>query len=228
MKSVQIIQNWGCEPPGTTLEYLESHGLPHNIVHSYAGDPMPALADCEAVIVLGCPLSVINYDEHEFLKKLYAFTAAVLRKDIPLLGICFGAQMISRLLGATVSRNDFTEVGLYRVRLTPENKADPACRGFEDSFEVFHWHNDALKAPRGTTLLVEDEAGRHQVFRKGRAIAQLFHLEQRAEDIPGWCDEYPDELAAAGKTREGLLGAYAVKAERLKELNFRFLDNFFA
>ncbi len=226
MKSIQIIQNWAAEPAGTITEYLDKRGLSYKVVLSYAGDTMPDVAACEAAIVLGCPHSVNIYNDFDFLKKLYAFMAAGLRHDLPILGICLGGQMLAKVLGAQISKNDVREIGLYKTRLTEAGKADRIFDGFEDEFEVFHWHNDTFGIPYGATLLAEGEECRNQAFRKCNAVGLQFHLEPRPEDIPLWCDEYSDELAAEQKTKEVLVKAFAEKTNLLRESNFRLIKNF--
>jgi len=226
VKSIQIIQNWAAEPAGTITDYLNRHSLSYETIRSYAGESMPDVSACEAAIVLGCPHSVNIYNEFEFLKNLYAFIAAGVRHDLPLLGICLGGQMLAKVLGAQVRKNDVREIGLYRACLTEAGKADPIFAGFDDEFDVFHWHNDTFAIPYGATLLAEEETCRNQAFRKGNAVALQFHLEPRPEDIPLWCDEYSDELTAENKTKDDLVSAFADKADRLKELNFRLVKNF--
>ena len=226
MKPIQIIQNWAAEPAGTTTDYLGGQGLSYNVVRSYAGDPIPDVSACEAAIVLGCPHSVNFYNDIEFLKRLYAFLAAGVRRNLPILGICLGGQMLAKVLGAEVSRNDVREIGLYTARLTEAGRTDKIFEGFENEFDVFHWHNDTFRVPYGASLLAEGETCRNQAFRKGNAVALQFHLEPRPEEIPLWCDEYRDELAAERKSKEELADAFALKAEVLRKSNFRLLKNF--
>jgi len=214
VKSIQIIQNWAAEPAGTVADYLDENNLPYEVVRAYDGAPMPDISACDI------------YNEFEFLKNLYAFIAAGVRHDLPLLGICLGGQMLAKVLGAQVVKNDVREIGLYRACLTEAGKADPIFAGFDDEFDVFHWHNDTFAIPYGATLLAEEETCRNQAFRKGNAVALQFHLEPRPEDIPLWCDEYSDELTAENKTKDDLVSAFADKADRLKELNFRLVKNF--
>lgn len=226
MKKIQIIQNWAVEPPGTIADYLDSRDLPYNVVKSYDGEAMPDVADCDAAIVLGCPHSVNVYREHDFLKRLYAFLAAAVRHDLPMLGICLGGQMLAKVLGAEVRRNEVREIGLYKARLTEEGKADPLFDGFEAEFDVFHWHNDTFKIPYGAALLAEGAECRNQAFRKGNAAALQFHVEPRAEEIPAWCDEYNDELLAENKSKDDIVGAFAARADQLRAMSFRLIENF--
>jgi GMP synthase-like glutamine amidotransferase len=180
-----------------------------------------------AVINLGCPHSVTDYYQNDSLKRLYAYVAQVVRAGKPYLGICFGAQMLAHLLGAKVEHNRVKEIGVYRVRLTPEGQADPLFAGFEESFEVFHWHAETFRVPFGAQLLIEGDDCRNQAFRKGNLVGLQFHLEAGLEDVARWCDEYRAELDEAGKTREEILGRFEPISESMRQSNYRLLDNFF-
>ncbi|MCP4685867.1 MAG: type 1 glutamine amidotransferase, partial [bacterium] len=148
------------------------------------------------------------------------------RHDLPLLGICLGGQMLAKVLGAQVQKNAVPEIGLYKTRLTEAGRGDSIFTGFEDEFEVFHWHNDTFKIPYGAALLAEGDTCRNQAFRMGNAVALQFHLEPRPEEIPIWCDEYADELSTDNKSKEDLIDAFTAQAGQLKDLNFRLLKNF--
>jgi GMP synthase-like glutamine amidotransferase len=152
--------------------------------------------------------------------------AAAVRKDLPLLGICLGGQMLAKVLGAQVRKNNVREIGIYKARLTEEGKADRLFAGFQDEFDVFHWHNDTFKISHGATFLAEGKDCRNQAFRKGNAVGLQFHVEPLPEEIPLWCDEYRDELVAENKTKDEIVGAFRNSAEKLKHMSFRLMQNF--
>ena len=106
MKPICIIQNCEAETAGTIIDYLDARGRPSLIVPSYKTQIYPSVDTIEAVINLGCPISMTNYREHEFLKEVYAFVAQVVRDGKRYLGICFGAQMLAHVLGAKVAPNN--------------------------------------------------------------------------------------------------------------------------
>jgi GMP synthase (glutamine-hydrolysing) len=227
MKPVCIIQNCEAETPGTIIDYLDSRKRPCLIVPSFRTGAFPPLETVEAVVNLGCPVSMTHYREHEFLREVYAFVAEAVRTNKPYLGICFGAQMLAHVLGARVTPNSVKEIGSYRVRLTSEGARDSLFAGFDGAFDVFHWHGDTFGVPFGASLLVERDDCKNQAFRQGNLVGLQFHLEAAASEVPLWCDAYSDELREVGKTKEEIVEQYRHVAETVRELNFTFLDSFF-
>lgn len=226
MKPILIVQNWAEESAGTIAEYLDENKLAYRVIANHDKEPLPDSSDVETVIILGCPYSLSTYRQHNFLKRLYSFTAEVVRRDIPLMGICFGGQMLAQILGAEVKRNETKEIGIYPCRLTDEGATDRLFAGFQKEFDVFHWHADTFAIPHGASHLAEGDECRNQAFRKNNAVAVQFHLEPRADEIPQWCDEYADELTEEGKTKADITEAFNRNADEIRRLNHRLIRNF--
>lgn len=226
MKPILIVQNCKDELSGTILEYLLQKDLPHDTVESYCDQPLPDPETIGPVVLLGCPLSVIDYYEHDYLKRLFAFTAELARRNHPCLGICFSGQMLAKILGAKVKVNDVKEIGCYTVRLTAEGEADPIFTGFDKEFPVLHWHGDTFGVPFGTSLLIEGKDCRNQAFRKGNLVAVQFHMEATPAEVEAWCDVYPQDLADVGKTKQEVVEQYGAIAEQVRLQNNLLLDNF--
>lgn len=227
MKPILIVQNCEIETAGTILDYLNERELDYDIVHSYRGDKLPEVVDVDTVINLGCPCSITNYREQDFLKNLYAFVSEAVLFGRQYLGICFGAQMLAHVLGAKVAPNEVKEIGTYRVRLTPEGFMDPLFTDFDQTFDVFHWHSDTFNLPFGAQLLVEGADCRNQVFRKGNLLGLQFHFEANLADVSCWCDAYKTELREVRKTKGEIMAQYRKVSESMQRLNFKLLDNFF-
>jgi len=225
-KPICIVQNWEAESPGYLATFLEDNQLPYNVVKNYANESLPIADDIEALIILGTPISALNYREHDNLVRLFALVSAAVRKDIPLLGICFGGQLVARVLGADVIRNDVRELGLYRVQLTDAGREDKLFTGLGTELDVFHWHSDTFMIPHGATLLATSETCTNQAFRKNNAVAVQFHIEPTIDEVPVWCDAYPEELAEEGLTKEGLVIVYREKADRMQQLSYHLMQNF--
>ncbi len=228
MKPVLIIQNTPFESPGNVPAYLRERNISTQIVRSYVNDVFPEPDSVSAIINLGCPHSVTTYYQHDFLTKLYAYASGAVRANVPYLGICFGGQMLAKILGARVEANPVKEIGTYTVNLTEAGKSDPLFAGFPDTFPVFHWHGDTFRIPFDAAHLVSGEDCKNQAFRKGRLVALQFHLEALAEEVPSWCDVYADELAGFGAEKKNIIADYNLVADQVSKLGLRLLDNFFA
>ncbi|MFZ5981404.1 MAG: type 1 glutamine amidotransferase [Candidatus Zixiibacteriota bacterium] len=226
MKPVAVIQNWASESGGAILDYFEEHHIPCQVVHGYRGDAMPAVEDLSVAVVLGCPISVNRYREHDFLTRLYEFMSVAVKKEMPLLGICLGAQMLAKVLGAEVKRNHVREIGIYRVNLTEAGINDKVFEGFGSPLTVFHWHQDTFGVVRGAILLATSDTCTNQAFRYKNSVGLQFHIEPLSEDIPRWCDEYAKELAEENLTKEKIVTDFKQNAEALRLSTFRLLDNF--
>ena len=143
----------------------------------------------------------------------------------PCFGICCGAQLLAIALGAEARPSPVVEIGLTELALTRAGRADPVLRGFPDRFPAFEWHADTFDVPPGADLLVVGEASRNQMFRKGRAVGVMFHLEVSAEVAGGWARAYADELREAGKTAEEVVAECRAREGEMRELGRRLVGN---
>lgn len=110
-----------------------------------------------------------------------------LRKDLPVLGICLGAQLIAKTLGAAVYPNQEKEIGWYDVSPTNEAESDPLLAVFKGTEKVFQWHGDTFDIPKNTLHLAFSSLCANQAFRYGTNVYGLqFHLEVNEPMIYRW------------------------------------------
>jgi GMP synthase-like glutamine amidotransferase len=146
----------------------------------------PDPAGYDALIVLGGPMSA--NDDLPFLHEEVEIVAQAIARQQSVLGICLGAQLLARALGATVRRNAAPETGWFPVQLTEAGREDPLLGQLSNPFEVFHWHNDTFDLPPGATHLASSEGCRNQAFRVGKLLYGFqFHPEVTPEMIADWC-----------------------------------------
>lgn len=161
--------------------------------------PKAALTDAELVVVLGGPISV--YEEHlfPFLVDELAVLEGRLQRNAATIGICLGAQLMARVLGARVYPGEEQEIGWSRLQLTEQGKRH-ALSAFDEQ-RVLHWHGDTFDLPRGAELLASTEVTPHQAFAwNDVAIALQFHLEVTAEALEAWYVGHAVELSKWAKT----------------------------
>ena len=182
---------------GGMESWFVSQGWAVSRTRLYAHERLPDPKDLDWLVIMGGPMGV--YDEAEFpwLVGEKRFIEAGLARDIPVLGICLGAQLIADVLGAKVSRNHHKEIGWFPVSLTESGRQSPMVRGFPDQFTAFHWHGDVFQTPDGAKSLAMSEACKNQIFARDKVLGLQFHLETLPANAMDLCIYCKDELKAA-------------------------------
>lgn len=181
------------EGPGTLGTFLENAGVELVPVRLYAGEHLPETADgFEAVVSMGGPMNVYQEDEYPFLAEETVFLRKAIDADIPVLGICLGAQMIAKAAGAEVVLAGAKEVGWCRVSLTDVGRRDVLFQGLPETLDVLQWHEDTFRVPTGGHLLATSEACVNQAFRYRNAFGLQFHLEITDEILKDWFKASPE------------------------------------
>jgi GMP synthase (glutamine-hydrolysing) len=174
LKPVLIIVHQEHSSPGRVGQVLSKLGYPLDIRRPRFGDPLPQSMDEHAgAAIFGGPQSANDADE--FLKSETDFIAVPLREKKPFLGICLGAQMMARHLGARVYPHPqgHAEVGYYPIRPTAAGRS--ICAEWPD--HVYQWHREGFELPAGGELLAEGDAFSVQAFRYETGYGIQFHPE---------------------------------------------------
>jgi GMP synthase-like glutamine amidotransferase len=223
---VLIIQNCKTEGVGLYEEYLKEKGIGYHIFGAYTGKGFPPMEQFDAFIVAGTLVSANELRKHRFLKNEWRYLEKVIQLNKPYLGICFGGQLLARLLGSEVRKNPVMEIGGYEVKLTSAGKRNRFFKGFPKRFPVFHWHQDSFDIPRGAKLLVQGVNCKNQAFGHNKAIALQFHLEVTSREAGIWADKYRKELRKVNKTKGQVVKESQTREKEMKKLAFLLLDNF--
>jgi GMP synthase-like glutamine amidotransferase len=144
----------------------------------------------------------------------------------PVIGICFGSQLLAKLLGADVRKNTVMEIGVYQVRLTDAGRKSHLFRNIHASFPVFHWHRDTFDLPRRGRLLVEGDDCRNQAFSYIRVVGLQFHLEVTPKDSAEWINKYHQELINVNKSKSRIINECKAAEEEMKKFAYRLMENF--
>ncbi|AKB44876.1 type 1 glutamine amidotransferase [Methanosarcina vacuolata] len=152
----------------------------------YENSFFPAPEEFDLLLIMGGTMSIYQEEEYSWLKPEKEFVKTVIEDGKPVLGSCFGAQMISEVLGGKVTKNPYKEIGWHTVRSIEENIEQspselkdsklPSCMFPE--FTGFMWHGDTFEIPAGAVKLFESEACPNQGFiYNGNVLGLQFHPE---------------------------------------------------
>jgi len=151
------------------------------------GDALPDHPEVSGALVMGGPMNVDDVERHPALATEREWLAEALRRDLPLLGVCLGAQLLARALGAEVRPGEEPEIGFAEVEV--HDPADPILGGLAPSSTVLHWHGDVFDLPPGAQSLATSAKTEPQAFRAGNAWGVLFHAEADAALVETWLRE---------------------------------------
>jgi len=233
---ILVFQHVPYEPLGTLDPLLKEAGFRIRYVN-FGRDPKqrPALDKYAALIVLGGPMNSDQIDHFPNLLTEVEVIRDAVARDMSVLGICLGAQLLAKALGGSVQRNPEREIGWYNVTLTDAGQRDPVLSTFATTQRVFQWHEDGIRLPESCIHLASSPASTVQAFRHGEhAYGFQFHLEVDASLIERWltvpanqpvlaeeCGNIePDHIRL--ETRESIAAL-----ERLSHVTFgRWIDRF--
>lgn len=185
---VLVLRHVAHEGAGTLAPALRRAGFRVRTVDIARGrPPLPAPEDVAGVVVLGGPMGVYETKKHPFLRREIAYLRRLLRAGRPVLGVCLGAQLMARALGARVYPNGRREIGWYPLTLRPAARRDPLFARFPRRSPVYQWHGDTFDWPKGAARLASSPLCSRQAFRWGeRAWGLQFHVEVDAAAVRAW------------------------------------------
>lgn len=182
-------------------------------VKPLAGQPLPGHDEVAGAVVMGGPMNVDEVERFPALAAEREWLARAVEREVPLLGVCLGAQLLARALGAAVHPGP-KELGFAPVEILEPD--DPLLGGLAPRGEVLHWHGDSFELPDGATRLASSAVTENQAFRAGNAWGVLFHPEADLALVEAWLavPEMIDEaVAAIGNAGEAALPAAAERLE---------------
>jgi GMP synthase (glutamine-hydrolysing) len=158
----------------------------------------------DLVVVLGGPIGAYEEAAYPFVNDELRLLERRLAAGRPTLGICLGAQLMARALGARVYPGKQKEIGWAALALTPEGKESPLRH--LDGTRVLHWHGDTFDLPSGARRLASTDVTPNQAFAWGSAaLALQFHAEAAGAGLERWLVGHACEIAATpGVSVEGL------------------------
>jgi len=209
---------------------LLARGVEHDVwLPPEGGEPPRDPHTYDAVMVFGGAMHTDQEDRHPWLTPEKALLGELVEREVPVLGVCLGSQLLAEAAGGTARRAPRPEIGWHRVEVTDEGARDPLLAALAPSFEAFQWHSYEFTPPPGASALARSVACL-QAFRLGNAVGIQFHAEVTQADAEAWIDDYrsDQDTAAAGvdpqELRRATAGAIAAWNELGRAFCRRFVD----
>jgi GMP synthase (glutamine-hydrolysing) len=217
------IQNIECETLGILEPLLLADGYE---IQNVLAKELPSQINPEAykaIIVLGGPMSA--YDDLEYLNFEKILIKNAVFKQVPVLGICLGSQLIASALGGKVYKGNQKEIGWYYIDLSKNGK-EGVFKGIRNSrVEVFQWHGDTFELPTNSEILASN--GLYiQAFKIGTAIGIQFHIEVTENMINDWLMQYGREIRTELINSAEISRDIHTKTENLRKYCLAFYSNF--
>ncbi|MGE5301276.1 MAG: type 1 glutamine amidotransferase [Acidobacteriota bacterium] len=219
--SVLILKNVPAEGPGTIEDDLRERGIGFRVV-DLQSESLSATQNEDTLVIMGGPMSVNDVDTYPFIAEEVALAADFVRKGKKVFGVCLGAQIMAKALGANVYPGPEKEIGWYDIELLEEGIRDPVMSklavhpragDFWKKFRVFHWHGETFDLPKGAVWLAKSALYPHQAFRYGNnAYAFQFHIEVRKETVYEWLKDEPVDMGKIAKETETFYDDYHGRA----------------
>ena len=190
-----IVQHEAPTPPGLVSDWLAQRAASVDVLRIDLEDHVPDPRDYDLIVSLGSEFPAFD-DSVPFIGRETQLIQQAASADVPFLGLCFGGQLMARVLGGRSFRADRSEIGWLPVRTN-----DPELVG---EGPWFQWHFDSFTLPPGARLIAETDIG-PQAYLIGRSLGLQFHPEVTPEIMAAWVGAYRHELDTEGVDPDALL-----------------------
>lgn len=223
--AILVFQHNHLESPGRLGDTLRDIGHRLRVVRLDQGDAFPAdLDDVDGIVSLGGPMNVEDQAEHPWIKQELAYLKQAYEADVPMVGICLGAQLIATAMGGKVEAMPAAEIGWHTVQLAFPGTLDPIYAGIPWQHMQFHLHGQEItELPPGATPLAASKVCKNQAIKVGlKAYGFQYHFEwdrdhvQRAIDgHQTWIGQAEADIQAIRDEIEQYYAMYRHLGDRL-------------
>ena len=229
MRPVLVVeQEPSLEGLGLLGARLDASGLPYRRLQTWREDFDGVQArDFSAIVPMGGNAHAWQEEDCPVLRHERLLLASAVEEGVTVLGICLGAQLLARALGAEVYTADSPEIGWLPIAPTPDTARDPVFGHLIAPAGVYQWHHDVFDLPPGAQLLATSEHFENQAFRAGEAWGVQFHPEVDPETFEVWIGNHPGAAAANGVDEDALRESVWREAEASRPFRAGLFDAFF-
>ncbi|CAN5315634.1 type 1 glutamine amidotransferase [soil metagenome] len=211
-----ILQHEEPSPPGHVTEWLAGHDADVETFRIDIDDRDVDPTGYDLIVSLGSEFAAFD-DSKPFVFREARLMRTAIDADVPVLGLCFGGQMLARVLGGEVFRGTESEIGWLPVR-SQDRELIPDGPWFQ-------WHFDSFTLPPGATQIAESEIG-PQAFVAGRSLGLQFHPEVTTQIMDDWVRAYRHELDADGVDPDSLLEETKQRANESRRLAWQLFERY--
>lgn len=228
-KNIWIVVHERAADMGSFGEFFAKHGIdPTVFVAPETNFANLNASEPDVLIIMGGPMGVYEAGIYPWMTPEINFIQRRIEADKPLLGVCLGSQMIASALGARVFKGKEIgkekEIGLHPVTMNYAGMQTPLRHLDASQTYITHWHGDTFELPRGAMLLGSSAKYENQAYSYGdKVMAVQFHPEVNERVLRYWKQDFANELAEVGSSREQLRADFNEHGERLKQANFKFI-----
>jgi GMP synthase-like glutamine amidotransferase len=192
--NIHVLQHVAFEGLGSIGAWIEAGQATLSSTRFFEAPDLPTLDSVDMLIILGGPMSVLDEDGLPWLIQEKQFIRDAVAREIPILGICLGAQLIASAMGARVYPNPVKEIGWFPVRAVP---APAGYLRLPQECMAFHWHGETFDLPEGAVHLARSDGCVNQAFQLHRNVIGLqFHLETTLHGASALLENCGDEIVA--------------------------------
>lgn len=211
-----IVQHEKATPPGLMTAWLADQSAQVDTLRIDEDQRLVNPRDYDLIVSLGSEFAAFD-DTVPWVPREAMLLEDALEFEVPVLGLCFGGQMLARAIGGTGFRSQRSEIGWLPVRTSdPELVSEGPW---------FQWHFDSFTLPPEARVVAETDVG-PQAFVFGRSLGLQFHPEVTPQIMEEWVRVYPHELEAEGVNPQGLLDETKRRASAARETTWRLFDRF--
>ena len=187
MTAILVIQHVPHERLGTFEEAFRGAGCTLQPLHVVDQGTWPSLNGLDGIVSMGGPQSVYDQATYPWIRQELALLREAVKQQIPILGVCLGAQLLAAALGGRVTKNPQKEIGWYPLMREAGADDDAVFAPFGQTETVFQWHGDTFALPKGAVRLASSPLCQEQGFRyQEHAYGLQFHVEVTEPIIRAW------------------------------------------
>ena len=220
MLPVYIVCHAECEPSSYLCEFFARNHIVYEKINALESD----LSDFDVTkvagfVFMGGPCSV--NDDHPWLAVEIDMIHRAMSHDIPMMGVCFGAQLLSKVLGAQIDTADYMETGWHQIEVDTSKLAHLPPLPLENSIEVFEWHEDVFTTPEQAIAIFSGENHENQGYLLGNILVMQFHLEMTEHMVHDWLERYQSCMPGPSKSVQSAEQIREHLDERLNNLHIQ-------